>query len=112
MKGLRPKEIKAELDNVHLHQRLWLVDYNWVNEFKHDHISIYDAPRSERPIEAAMSEIIGKILDIVLTDRFDESNCASLLRPQAYHSDFNFARIIEYEKTIGKMSAAFAHCGS
>ena len=25
--------------------------------------------------------------------------------------DFNFARTIRYEKAIGKMNAAFAHCG-
>jgi len=38
-----------------------------VNEFKCDRTC--GAPRSERPIKAAMPEIIDKIHDIVLTDR-------------------------------------------
>ena len=67
MKGLTPKEIKAELDIAHLHQRLQL--YNWVNEFKRGRIFTCDAPRSERPIEAATPEIINKVHDIILTDR-------------------------------------------
>jgi len=29
-----------------------------------------------------------------------------------WHSNFNFARTIHYEKSIDKMGAAFAHCGS
>jgi len=40
-----------------------------VNGFKHGHTSTCDAPRSERPIEAATPEIIDKVHDIVLTDR-------------------------------------------
>jgi len=43
--------------------------YNWVNEFKRGHTSTCDAPRSGCPIEAATPEIIGKVHDIVLTDR-------------------------------------------
>ncbi|KAG5342376.1 SETMR methyltransferase, partial [Acromyrmex heyeri] len=48
MRGLTPKKIEAELDNVH---------------------STCDASRSERPIEVATPEIIDKVHDIVLTDR-------------------------------------------
>ena len=70
MKGLTPKEIKAELDNVHSTSALaFATVYNWVNEFKRGRTSTCDAPRSERPIEAATPEIIDKVHDIVLTDR-------------------------------------------
>jgi len=52
MKSLIPKEIKAELDNVHSTSApAFATVYNWVNKFKH--ISTFDAPRSRRPIEAA-----------------------------------------------------------
>ena len=68
MKGLTPKEIKAELNNVHSTSAPATV-YNWVNEFKRGHTSTCDALRSRRPIEAATPEIIDKIHDIVLTDR-------------------------------------------
>jgi len=40
-----------------------------VNEFKRDHTSTCDAPRSGSPIEADTPEIIDKVHDIVLTDR-------------------------------------------
>ncbi|XP_018307239.1 putative uncharacterized protein FLJ37770 [Mycetomoellerius zeteki] len=70
MKGLTPKEIKAELDNVHSTSTpTFSTVYNWVNEFKRGRTSTYDAPRSGRPIEAATPEIIDKIHDIVLTDQ-------------------------------------------
>ncbi|KYQ49483.1 hypothetical protein ALC60_11449 [Trachymyrmex zeteki] len=70
MKGLTPKKIKAELDNVHsTSASAFATVYNWVNEFKRGRTSTCDAPRSGRPIEAAMSEIIDKVHDIVLTDR-------------------------------------------
>ena len=71
-------------------------------------------PCSGCPIEAAMPEIIDKVHDIVLTDRrvkvreLVEVICH---RHITWHSDFNFAQTIKYEKAIGKMSAAFAHCG-
>ena len=82
MKGLTPKEIKAELDNGHsTSTSAFAAVYNWVNEFKRGRISTCDAPRSGRPIEAATPEIIDKIHDIVLADRVK----ASLLRSQAYH---------------------------
>ncbi|XP_018395973.1 PREDICTED: uncharacterized protein LOC108774379 [Cyphomyrmex costatus] len=70
MKGLTPKEIKAELDNVHSTSApAFATVYNWVNEFKCGRTSTCDAPRSGRPIEAATPEIIDKVHDIVLTDQ-------------------------------------------
>jgi len=72
MKDLTPKKIKAELNNfiAHLHQHLRIQ----LSEFKHGRTSTYVVPRSGRPIEAATSEIINKIHDIVLTDqRWSES---------------------------------------
>ncbi|XP_018314122.1 uncharacterized protein [Mycetomoellerius zeteki] len=70
MKDLMPKEIKAELDNVHSTSApAFATVYNWMNKFKRGRTSTCDAPRSGRPIEAATPEIIDKIHDIVLTDR-------------------------------------------
>ncbi|KAG5343257.1 SETMR methyltransferase, partial [Acromyrmex heyeri] len=70
MKGLTPKEIKTELDNVHsTSSPAFATVYNWVNEFKRGRTSTCDAPRSGRPIEAATPEIIDKIHDIILVDR-------------------------------------------
>ena len=70
MKGLMPKEIKAELDNVHSTSTpAFATVYNWVNKFKRSRTSTCDAPRSGHPIEAAMPEIIDKVHDIVLIDR-------------------------------------------
>ena len=69
--------------------------------------STCDAPRSRHSIEAAMLEIIDKVHDIVLTDR--RVKVRELVEAITWHSDFNFARTIEYEKTIDKISAA--HCG-
>ena len=34
MKDLTPKEIKAELDNIHSTSAAFETVYNWVNEFK------------------------------------------------------------------------------
>ncbi|XP_018311541.1 uncharacterized protein, partial [Mycetomoellerius zeteki] len=70
MKGLTPKEIKAELDNVHsISAPAFATVYNWVNEFKRGRTSTCDAPRSGHPIEAATPEIIDKVHNIVLTNR-------------------------------------------
>ncbi|KAG5328205.1 SETMR methyltransferase, partial [Acromyrmex heyeri] len=70
MKGLTPKEIKAELDNVHsTSASAFATVYNWVNEFKRGRTSTCDAPRSGCPIEAAAPEIIDKVHDIILIDR-------------------------------------------
>jgi len=51
MKGLMPKEIKVELNNIH-NISLPAIVYNWMNEFKCGRPSTC-APQSERPIEAA-----------------------------------------------------------
>ena len=70
MKDLTPKEIKAELDNVHSTSApAFATVYNWVNEFKRGRTSTCNAPRSRRSIEASTSEIIDKVHDTVLTDR-------------------------------------------
>ncbi|KYN45069.1 hypothetical protein ALC56_00543 [Trachymyrmex septentrionalis] len=45
------------------------INRNWVNEFKRGRTSTCNALRLGRPIEAATPEIIGKVHDIVLTDR-------------------------------------------
>jgi len=64
MKGLTPKEIKAELANVHSTSApAFATVYNWMNEFKRGRTSICDAPRLGRPIEAVMPEIIDKVHD-------------------------------------------------
>ncbi|KAG5333595.1 SETMR methyltransferase, partial [Acromyrmex heyeri] len=68
--NLTPREIEAELDNVHSTSAPeFATVYNWVNEFKRGRTSICDAPRSGCPIEAATPEIMDKVHDIVLTDR-------------------------------------------
>ena len=70
MKGLTPKKIKAELDNVHsTSASAFAIVYNWMNEFKTSRTYTCDTPRSGRPIEAATSEIIDKVHDIVLINR-------------------------------------------
>ncbi|KAG5314934.1 SETMR methyltransferase, partial [Acromyrmex insinuator] len=70
MKGLTPKEIKAELDNIHSTSApAFATVYNWMNEFKRGRTSTCDAPRSGHPIGTVVSEIIDKVHNIVLTDR-------------------------------------------
>jgi len=69
MNDLTPKEIKAELDNVHTSAPAFATVYNWVNKFKRGRTFTCDAPLSGRPIEVAKPEIIDKIHEIVLTDR-------------------------------------------
>ena len=50
MKSLMPKEIKAELDNVHSTSApAFAIVYNWVNEFKRDRTFTCDTFRSGRP---------------------------------------------------------------
>ena len=58
-----PKEIKAELNNVHSTSApAFATVYNWVNEFKRGRTSTCDAHRSGRPIEST-PEIIDKVDD-------------------------------------------------
>ena len=65
MKGLTPKEIKAELDNVHsTFAPAFAIVYNWVNEFKRGRTSTWCTTTC-----TATSEVIDKVHDIVLTDR-------------------------------------------
>jgi len=65
-------------------------------------------PRSERPIKAVTPEIIDKVRDIDWRVKMRELVEATDI---SWHSDFNFARTIGYEKAINKMGAAFVHCG-
>lgn len=70
LKGLKPKEIKAELDHVHgTSAPVFATVYNWVNEFKRGRTSTQDEPRSGRPVEVTTPEMIDKIHDMVLNDR-------------------------------------------
>lgn len=70
LKGLTPKEIKAELDEGHdISAPVFATVYNWVNEFKRDRISTKDENRSGRPVEVVTHEMIDKIYDMVLSDR-------------------------------------------
>ena len=51
-KGLTPKEIKAELDEVHgTSAPVFGNVCNWVNEFKRGHTFTKDEHRSGRPLE-------------------------------------------------------------
>ncbi|KAG5328737.1 SETMR methyltransferase, partial [Acromyrmex charruanus] len=87
MKDLTPKEIKAELDNVHSTSSApeFATVYNWVNEFKCG-TSTCDAPRSGRPIEAATLEIIDK--STILTDRRVKAYAS--LAPMAKFNEFPY----------------------
>lgn len=70
LKGLSPKEIKAELDAVHgTSAPVFATVYNWVNEFKRGRSSTKDEHRSGRPVEVSTPEIIDKIHDLILSDR-------------------------------------------
>jgi len=75
-----------------------------MNKFKRD-VTSCDASRLGCPIEATTSEI-DKVHDIVLTDQRAKELVEA--RRITWHSDFNFARTIGYEKAIDKMGAAFA----
>ena len=70
LKGLSPKEIKAELDEVHGTSALVFATlYNWVNEFKPDRTSIKNEHHLGRPVEVTTPELIDKIHDMVLNSR-------------------------------------------
>ena len=80
-----------------------------MNEFKRGHTC--DAPRSRRPIEAAMSEIIDKVHDIVLPDR--RVKMRELVKATGISHGTMISILhkhIVYEKAVGKMRCG--HCGS
>ena len=111
---LTSKEIKAELDNVHSTSApTFATVYKWMNlnVVVHPHVMhlVWDVQlrllRQKSPIKST-----------ILFWLIDEWKCESLLntccnRHITWHSDFNFTWTIGYEKAIGKMLAAFAHCG-
>jgi len=107
MKDLTPKEIEAELDNIHSSSAsAFATLYNWVNEFKRNHIFTCNAPHSGHPIEA-MPEI-DKVHDIVLIDRQVKVSEFIEAIGISHGTDFNFARTIAYEKAISKIPRL--HC--
>ena len=68
LKDLPPKEIKAELDEVHgISAPVFATVYNWVNEFKCGCTSKKDEHRSGRLVEVTTPEMIDKIQDMVLS---------------------------------------------
>lgn len=70
LKGLTPKEIKAELDEVHGESApSFATVYNWVNEFKRGRLSTKDENRPGRPVEVSTPEMIEKIRKMILDDR-------------------------------------------
>ena len=70
LNGLTPKQIKAELDEVHgTSAPVFANVYNGVNEFKRGRSSTIDKNRSGSPVEATTPEMIDKIHDVVLSDR-------------------------------------------
>ena len=69
LKGLTPKEIKAELDEVHgTSAPVYAAVYYGVNEFKRGRTFTKDKHRSGRPEEVTTTGKIDKILDMVLSD--------------------------------------------
>ena len=58
LKDLTPKEIKAELDEIHSTSApVFATIYNWVNEFKRGRTFTKDKHRSGRPVEVITPEI-------------------------------------------------------
>ena len=70
LKGLKPKDIKAELDEVHGESApSFATVYNWFNEFKRGRTSTIDEQRPGRPVEVSSNEMTNKVHDLVLSDR-------------------------------------------
>ena len=66
LKGLTPKEIKAELDEVHgTSAPVFAIFYNWVNEFKRGRTSTKVEHHLGRPVEVTTPKLIDKIHDMV-----------------------------------------------
>ena len=95
---------------AHLHQRLQLYTIGWMNlnMVVHSHVM-----HLVRDVQLRLLRQKSSIKSTILFWLIDEWKCASLLRPQAYHMAqwFQFCTNIGYEKVIGKMGTAFAHCG-
>ena len=65
LKGLTPKEIKAELGEVHgTSAPVFASVYNWVNEFKRGRTSTKNEHRLGRPVEMTTPEILHEKLDV------------------------------------------------
>lgn len=61
LKGSLPKEIKAEMYDVHgTSGSVFVTVYNWVNKFERGRTSTNDKHRSGRPVEVTSSEMIYK----------------------------------------------------
>ena len=74
LKGLTPKQIKAELDEVSsTFAPVFATVYDLVNEYKHGRTSIKNEDRTKRPVEVTTSEMIDKLHDMLLS--VDESKC-------------------------------------
>lgn len=70
IKGLSPKEIKAELDGtLGESSPSYSTVKTWVADFKRGRKSTDDAPRSGRPKTATTTEIVEKVHRVVLNDR-------------------------------------------
>ena len=66
LKGLTPKKVKAELDEVHgTSAPVFATVYNWVNEFKSGRTSKKDEYRPGRLVKVTTPEMIDKIYGTV-----------------------------------------------
>ncbi|KAG5311087.1 SETMR methyltransferase, partial [Acromyrmex insinuator] len=118
MKGLTPKEIKAE-DNVHTTSAsAFTTVYNWVNEFKHGRTSTCDAPHSGRPSKqwtspsepapkkAKTVKSAGKVIATdyyaALLDRFNNILKKNAKKKVLFHQDN--ARVHTYPAPIAKFN--------
>ena len=69
LKGLTPKDIKAELDEVHgTSVPVFATVHNWVNKFERGRTSTKDEHCSGRPMEVTAPEMIDKIHDMDLSN--------------------------------------------
>ena len=84
--------------------------YNWVNEFKRCRTSTRNKPRSGRPVEAAMPEIIKKVYDMILKD--PRMKVRKIFEAIGISPGPVFTIIYEelsLKKPVGKTGAAFTH---